>query len=211
MAFNEQDKKLAAGWLPSIQKRDQAAFQAFALHFEKKLTRFAMWKGVCLVEAQSVVSIALEAIWDSAPGFLGRSEVTTWMETILQNKIADWQRQNLPRMAKTVSIYESADEDDAGEALQKFEVANSLTAPDLAVEHQLYFKRQIAAVQRVIASLPPQQRRVADLAFTLGESTKEIAKALGKPEGTVKATLHKVREKVKHELTAQGYGENWNA
>jgi RNA polymerase sigma-70 factor (ECF subfamily) len=57
-----------------------------------------------------------------------------------------------------------------------------------------------AAVQEAVASLPPLQREALILFEYEGESLAEIARIVGADTGTVKARLHRARERLRRAL-----------
>jgi RNA polymerase sigma-70 factor, ECF subfamily len=56
------------------------------------------------------------------------------------------------------------------------------------------------AVRSALATLPDRQRDMVVLHYFLGLSIQEVAGALGAPEGTVKATMHRARARLAAEL-----------
>ena len=215
MTYSREDKRKAAEWFALIQKRDTEAFEAFAIYFHKPLIRAAMRKGLSTDDASDVVSVTFEAVWNSAPAFSGKSEVTTWMESILRKKIVDFVRSEKRHSRGRIPLNDADDDEyedaDAKAAAHRLQAEVAAAVSSQSFDQAVYNRNRFALVRKVIVSLPPQQRRVAELAFTLGESSKEIALILDKPLGTVKATMNQVRKKLRTELVAQGYGENWNA
>jgi RNA polymerase sigma-70 factor (ECF subfamily) len=57
------------------------------------------------------------------------------------------------------------------------------------------------SVEAALAGLPDDQRRAVELAFWHGMTHKEIARALGLPEGTVKSRLRLAQSKLRDRLT----------
>ena len=57
-----------------------------------------------------------------------------------------------------------------------------------------------ARLRGVIASLPPEQRRVVELAYFGGLSHSRIAESLGEPLGTVKTRLRLAMMKIRNAL-----------
>jgi RNA polymerase sigma-70 factor (ECF subfamily) len=55
-------------------------------------------------------------------------------------------------------------------------------------------------LHREVAALPPRQRAVVALFYTLGLSVEETAKAMGCAEGTVKSLLHAARGRLRERL-----------
>jgi RNA polymerase sigma-70 factor (ECF subfamily) len=75
-------------------------------------------------------------------------------------------------------------------------------APSTAAEplRRLLEGERSTAVQEAVASLPPLQREVLILFEYEGESLAEIAEIVGADTGTVKARLHRARERLRRTL-----------
>jgi RNA polymerase sigma-70 factor (ECF subfamily) len=61
-----------------------------------------------------------------------------------------------------------------------------------------------AALHHAILALPDRQREVTVLRFLMGLSTRQTARMLGCPEGTVKSNLHKAILNLKATLETRG-------
>jgi RNA polymerase sigma-70 factor (ECF subfamily) len=68
---------------------------------------------------------------------------------------------------------------------------------------QLLDKERSEAVQEAVAALPPLQREVIVLFEYEGQSLAEIAAVVAADTGTVKARLHRARERLRRALASQ--------
>jgi RNA polymerase sigma-70 factor (ECF subfamily) len=64
-----------------------------------------------------------------------------------------------------------------------------------AVAKRLDDERQMSAVRRALAKLPRHEQETLELVVWAGLTIAETAAALGAPEGTVKARLHRARRR----------------
>ena len=122
-----------------------------------------------LVQSSLVRALAKEHLW--APG----SDLRAWLFTILHNEHVNEVRR-LVREGFTVSLQD---------------VTSNLAALP-GVETSLELKD----VERAIATLPHEQRKVILLAGREGMRYEEMAKTLGLPIGTVRSRLSRARAKL---------------
>ena len=80
-------------------------------------------------------------------------------------------------------------------------------ADDIGKREQSIDKRQ-AALDACVASLPTPQRRLLELRYAPKASINEIALSLGRPAGSIRQTLYRIREAllacVERRLAAEG-------
>ncbi|MFF0342930.1 RNA polymerase sigma factor [Kribbella sp. NPDC004875] len=72
-------------------------------------------------------------------------------------------------------------------------------APDVA--RRLDDELRMSAIRRAVAKLPRHERETLELVVWSGLTTSEAAEALGVPVGTVKARLHRTRQRFPDLLT----------
>ncbi|HZX04603.1 RNA polymerase sigma factor [Kribbella sp.] len=78
-------------------------------------------------------------------------------------------------------------------------------APDVA--RRLDDERRMSAIRRAVAELPRHERETLELVVWSGLTTAEAADALGVPVGTVKARLHRTRQRFPDLLTRVALNE----
>ena len=106
-----------------------------------------------------------------------RGRFVTWLLTVARNRAIDQIRARGRRR-----LHETAGEE-LGRALPTDE------GQDLALTAQLADERQ--EVRRALAGLPPEQRRVIEMAYYGGYALHEIALLLSQPLGTVKTRMRR--------------------
>ena len=83
----------------------------------------------------------------------------------------------------------------------------AMLADDVGERTQAIDQRQVA-LDACVASLPAPQRRLLELRYAPRASVNEIAKSLGRPAGSIRQTLYRIREAllacVERRLAAEG-------
>jgi RNA polymerase sigma-70 factor, ECF subfamily len=142
-------------------------------------------------DAEEVVAEAFAQVWRSATGFdPARGSVAAWIATICRTRALDLVRSR-KRRARVVE--EAAVVSDEGESLV---FAPSIESTDRSAE----LTETSAIVRKSLADLPPEQRRVIELAYFGGLSQSEIADQLSQPLGTVKTRMRSGMEKLRQAL-----------
>jgi len=118
-----------------------------------------------------------------------RGRFVTWLLTVARNGAIDRIRARGRRR-----LHETAGEE-LGRALPADE------GEDLAHAAQLADERQ--RVRRALASLPPEQRRVIEMAYYGGYALREIAVALSQPLGTVKTRIRRGMQRLRVALAPE--------
>ena len=142
-------------------------------------------------DAEEVVADAFAQVWRTASGFdAGRGSVGAWLATIVRTRALDLLRS---RKRRARVLEEAAVVTDEGETLV---LAPTLDPTDRSTE----LAETSLIVRRSLADLPPQQRRVIELAYFGGLSQSEIATQLSEPLGTVKTRMRAGMEKLRQVL-----------
>ena len=135
--------------------------------------------------------------------FEGRSRFSTWLTRIVIN--AALMRLRHSRCEVVNSIDEKLGRDDLS-------LADSITDPGPNPEGMYAREERLQILKRELRSLPAVYRSALWLRDVQGMSTGEAAEALGVPEGTVKARLHRGRlmimKKVREALVPGGNFEH---
>jgi RNA polymerase sigma-70 factor (ECF subfamily) len=139
-------------------------------------------------EAEEVIQDVFVQIWKNAPSFdplLGPA--FHWALSITRHRAID----RLRARQRRARLCENIEEDAAA------------NAPANAVSDQGALEAEdSAAVRAVLGGLPPEQRRVIELAFFSGLTHQQIAEALNEPLGTIKARIRRGLLKLRETLSA---------
>jgi RNA polymerase sigma-70 factor (ECF subfamily) len=137
-------------------------------------------------DAEDAVQDALLSSYRHLGQFRGQAQLSTWLMTIVTNAA----RMQLRRRQ---SGYLSLDQEQGEEGLTFSEqLPDSKPSPEEVCSTVEARNRLVEGVER----LSPKLRRTFQLRDIDGLTTKEAARALGVPEGTVKARLARARAKL---------------
>jgi len=122
-----------------------------------------------------------------------RGRFVTWLLSVARNGAVDQIRTRGRRRRHEAAGEESARDLPADEGR------------DPALMAQLADERQ--KVRRALTSLPPEQRRVIEMAYYGGYTQQEIAELLGQPLGTVKTRIRLAMQKLRVALEPEVGGK----
>jgi len=143
-------------------------------------------------DAEEAVADAFLQAWTSAPTFdPSRATVAGWLTMMVRTRALDRLRSRRRRGAliERVAQFEGVD------AVRPA----AMEEADARAERSQAGERVAAA----LATLPPAQRKVIELAFFGGLSHSEIAAQLGEPLGTVKTRIRSAMEKLRSLLAPE--------
>lgn len=175
-----------------IEACQRGDYDAFRLLFEAHKDRvYSIALRYCGDEA-AAMDIAQETflkLMSSIHDFRGHASLDSWLYRIVVNRCLDHQR----RGRRLIPFLEG--------------VLDAIRAPAQSVLHELLRAEFEEGVQRIVATLPPEQRIVVVLRYTEGLAYEEIAGILGCSAGTVASRLnraHKVLERRLSHLRMRG-------
>ena len=185
-AATETDRAL----VDRVAKGDRAAVRLLFMRHHARVYRFVARQTGSEMMADDIANEVFLELWRQAPGFEGRSEVSTWLLGIARFKAL-----SLLRKKKEDWI----DDDDAAQ------VPDSADTPEVATMKE----DKGAALRRFVDALPEEHRVVIDLAYYHGQSVTEIGEVLSIPVATVKTRMFYARKKLGEALKAAGYDRGW--
>ncbi|RWA72769.1 MAG: sigma-70 family RNA polymerase sigma factor [Mesorhizobium sp.] len=185
-AATETDRAL----VDRVAKGDRAAVRLLFMRHHARIYRFVARQTGSEMMADDITNEVFLELWRQAPGFEGRSEVSTWLLGIARFKAL-----SLLRKKKEDWI----DDDDAAQ------VPDSADTPEVVTMKE----DKAAAVRRFVDALPEEHRTVIDLAYYHGQSVTEIGEVLSIPVATVKTRMFYARKKLGEALKAAGYDRGW--
>jgi RNA polymerase sigma-70 factor (ECF subfamily) len=168
-------------------KRDARAFADLYRLYAPQVMRYVSHRVAGTQEAEDLTN----TVFEKAFAAIGRYEpspaqFSTWLYTIAQNTIIDYYRKRrLPLV------------DDAEAHL--FGVSDPNEGPEdslLADEHR-------RSLHRAVMRLTPEQRQVIGCRFFFNLSVHEVAGAMGKSEGAVKALQFRALRQLRRTLTPE--------
>jgi len=185
-AATETDRAL----VDRVAKGDRAAVRLLFMRHHARVYRFVVRQTGSEMMADDIANEVFLELWKQAPGFEGRSEVSTWLLGIARFKALSSLRKKKE---------EWIDDDDAAE------IADGADTPEVVTMKE----DKAAALRRMINALPEEHRVVIDLAYYHGQSVTEIGEVLDIPVATVKTRMFYARKKLGEALKAAGYDRGW--
>ena len=141
-------------------------------------------------DAEDLSQEAFYAILAGITRFRGESSAFTWVYAICRNLYSDWARRQArqARLVAALTAEASAVDADAVSPIAKPEPPEELLAgPE-------------GALDALVRELRPSERRLFEDFYRKDMRVREIALALGVPEGTVKYRLHELRAAISARL-----------
>ncbi|HSN71663.1 MAG TPA: RNA polymerase sigma factor [Steroidobacteraceae bacterium] len=172
------------------------AFEPIMRRYNQRLYRLALSFMGEAGEAEDVLQESYVRAFRSLPSFGGRSDLGTWLATIVRNQAVDRLRQRRSRQA-TVSL--DAELRSEGDTRSVLETARSEALP-FDPEANLAREELRRALEHAIAALPEQFRSVFMLRQIEGLTLQETADYLDVPVATVKTRDHRARALLRQEL-----------
>ncbi|WP_404925986.1 sigma-70 family RNA polymerase sigma factor [Mesorhizobium sp. ORM16] len=173
-----------------VAKGDRAAVRLLFMRHYARIYRFVARQTGSEMMADDIANEVFLELWRQAPGFEGRSEVSTWLLGIARFKAL-----SLLRKKKEDWI-----DDEAAAA-----VPDGADTPEIVAMKE----DKSTALRRFIDALPREHRVVIDLAYYQGQSVTEIGEVLDIPVATVKTRMFYARKKLGEALKAAGYDRGW--
>ena len=170
---------------------DVAAFEPLVERYRQRVWRLAYNVVRDREEAWDVAQEAFVRAWQALPNFRGQSAFYTWLFRIVMNVASDRVRARAARGRAFGT--ERIPEEDWDRVLVD-QPADA--TPDAAAAGA----QQRAKIERALATLSEDHRRIVVLSDIEGLSYKEIADVLDIPMGTVMSRLHNARKRLKTAL-----------
>lgn len=195
--------------LDAVKSGDQSAFKYLVKQHHGAL--YNLVQGIVgSANAEDVVQEAWLAIYQGIPGFAQRSTLKTWMYRIASNKaITRWRKEKGFQAVSESSwdnvndnsIYDRLNQnDDWHKPIGEWEESN----PELILASEELQQ----CIERILESLPENQRAVFVLSQIHGQSTNNICNLLEITTSNVKVLLHRARLKLfAHIVNFQEKGE----
>lgn len=166
---------------------------AFVNRFKRRFEVIALCNGVPQQDCEDIAQDALLAALGQIRRklFRGDSSLSTWLNTIIHGKIADYQRGSYRRKHFEISMVDGLS-------------ANSSHFKDEGPEpHALAVRPQLELgilVREVLMRLPKQQRIILVLNSSVGLTIQEIARRFALPAGTVGRILSEAKKQFREIL-----------
>lgn len=170
-----------------IPRRDDQRFDALWSRYSPVLYRIAFRKLGNAEDAEDALQDALLSAFKNIHQFRGESRFSTWIGSIVLNSARMQLRRRLSSTLVSLDGHREAGEPIWAERLQD-------SAPD--AEETFRETQTRENLEQVVEKLPVRLRVAFRLRVFEGLTTCEAAKALGVPEGTLKARFFRARMQV---------------
>lgn len=172
--------------LQATARGDKQAFARLYDRFSRPVYGLTLRIVRSRAEADEILQESFWQVWKQAGRFqqdLGSP--FTWVVTIARRKAIDRLRANSRHLQRIheAQATRATDDSEAPTGLENAEAGDT-----------------VAAVRGALALLRPEERRAIELAFFDGLTHTEIAEALGRPVGTVKARIRRGMTKLQRPL-----------
>ena len=168
-------------------RREPEAFAKLYDRYYPQIFGYALRRVADIETAQDITSEVFFKALKNLGHFRWRSiPFSSWLYRIASNQINDYFRKS---KHKALSLEELSDTFNAS--------SPSVEAEVLQAEEELKKHQDFLILRKSISKLPIKYQEVITLRFFEKKQIKEIAQILEKPEGTIKALLHRGLEKLK--------------
>lgn len=175
------DEQLLVGYASG----DQRAFGELIRRYQQELFAFLARFVSDSAAADDLFQETFIQVHRNANTFDPNRKFRPWLFTIAANKARDYLRSSSRRSAQSLDQAVGRSGDDEAPAF--IDMMDSGMAPP---PRELAQAEDVAAVQRVLADMPPHYREVLVMSYFHQFAYKEMADMLEIPLGTVKSRLH---------------------
>ena len=173
-----------AVFLLEFKRRPEYAFKMLMAGFRDRVYILCLRVSPGPSEAEDLAQEAFLRIWRGLNSFRGDSALSTWIYHIVWNVCASY----LEKKGKSSEFVPYREEDGDDE-----EPHYTVSMDDEGFKR--FEDRQY--ISRLFQALSPSHRMILTLFYLEEQSYKEIANVTGWPMGTVKATLHRAKERMR--------------
>jgi len=169
--------------IDNFMRGEQAAFNALAYRWQKKIFLFACRYTLNAHSAQEITQETFIKAFKNLPRLQNRERFGAWLYQIALNLCKDRYKKKKIQM---VSIQELTEKSSAGQPLPRELQQDVAASPDEEIQ-----KAELAAfIQKALRLLPEEQRVVVILKQYQGLKFTEIADILEEPVNTVKSRMY---------------------
>jgi RNA polymerase sigma-70 factor, ECF subfamily len=185
------------------QQGDREAFCQLARRFERRVYSLALFYTRNPSDAEDLAQEVWLKVYRHLEGFRGESSFYTWLRQITVNTFLNHRR--------SATRHTSAD----GQTLRLVEI-ESIDYEDTLrlargrdMEDDLHRKMMVERVAEALSELTPQQRLIFILKHDEGMTYEEISLALNCSTGTIKKSLFRAVQKLRHHLGLKSESRNY--
>ena len=186
-----------------VRQRDEAAFEALLLRHRETIRRSVL---SIVRDGDAADDLVQEVFlrvwtradrWDEAGGLFG-----SWLLRIATNLALNHLRSVKRRRERPLELPPDLLAEDDDSPVPGWMTDMAALGPDAVLEQT---ERQ-AHLRRLVDDLPEEKREVFRMACEAEMEIREVAEALGIPEGTVKSRLHYAKKQIAYKLRHESSG-----
>lgn len=189
-----QDQEL----MRRTRERDEMAFDALLERYSGAIRRHLAGMVRDKDAAEDLVQEVFLRVWTRTEQWDGRGALRGWLYRIATNLALNHLRSVSRRRERPLELPPDPENDDLEPQVPGWLVDLSTLGPEAMLEAS----EQREQLQRLLSALPEEKREVVRLVHEAEMNLREVAEALGIPEGTVKSRLHYATKEL-----AQGWKE----
>lgn len=185
--------------LASVATGDGAAFESLCERYREPLRRHlnAMLRDADA--ADDALQDVLLRVWTHARQWDGRGAARHWLYRITTNTGLNHLRSKRRRPQQPLEAPLDDGEDEGGARMPAWMIDNAAIDPQAAVERA----ENRALVRHLVQQLPDDKREVIRLIYDAELDTRDVARTLSIPEGTVRSRLFYAIKRLARELEAR--------
>jgi RNA polymerase sigma-70 factor, ECF subfamily len=188
----------------AYQRGEVHAFEALMHRHRGPVFNFILRFTGDRARAEDLLQEAWLKVVRGASDYQPRARFTTWLYTLARNLCVDSSRKE--RYRKTESLDAPARGQEEGRTLAEA-LPDSRALPDREAHHA----RLRPLLEKVLGTLPAEQREVFCLREFAGIPFREIAEVTGASENTVKSRMRYALEALRRRLSELGVDGDWDA
>lgn len=178
-----------------ICRHDAAAFETLLLRYRESIYRHILARIHDAHAAEDLVQEVFLRLWTRAEQWHGNGSFHAWLFRIATNLALNYLRTVQRRHQQTLEVpADPLDEDDESR-VPAWMVDHMQPSPDMILEQGERYR----LYQQLVNGLSVDKREVLHLVHEVEMSTRQVAEALGIPEGTVKSRLHYATQRLARE------------
>jgi RNA polymerase sigma-70 factor (ECF subfamily) len=180
------DEPAIVALVERARRRDQVAFTALYDQFLGPVYRYVLYRVGSRLDAEDLSEQVFLQAWAAIDRFRWQGKpFLAWLYTLAHNLVIDWRRRAKP--------VQSLDDDDYPLDPESLSAARAMTQ---------WLDADLLAP--AIGQLTPDQQEVINLKFVQGFDTSQVARLMGKSEGTIRALQFRALHSLRRELERQG-------
>lgn len=193
-----ENKEFNPNWVTAAKSGDQEAFAELYRYSYRQV--YLTIKCMVKSDEDTVMDLLQDTYIKSLENLLNLKDplkYNAWIKIIARNVTLDYLKKKKP-------VLFSADPDEENNPIEEVESFDKSNQPEAVIDDA----ETTRIFKEILDSLPDRQRTTVTMFYYLEMSVKDIARALGIPEATVKTRLHNGRVNIKKKITEVEKREN---